>query len=79
MLGSVMAHNLCRELQMRVTPPSRKTNPKRAARWVFAELATLRKQIVQRAGRLTRPQGRLTLTLGVNQKVRSKILAFMAA
>lgn len=79
MLCSVMAHNLCRELQMRIKRPCRKTTLKRPARWVFAEMGTLRKQIIQRAGRLTRPQGKLTLVLGVNRNVRNRILEFMAA
>ena len=79
MLASVMAHNLCRELQMRIKPPSRLTTVKRPARWVFEEMGTLRKKIIQRAGRLTWPQGKLTLVLAVNQSVRKKILEFMAA
>jgi hypothetical protein len=34
------------------------------ARWVFQGIGTIQKTIIQRAGRLTSPQGRLTLTLG---------------
>ena len=79
MLSSIMAHNLGRELQMRIGRPSRRTDAKRAARWVFEELGTLRKQIVQRAGRLVRPAGKLTLVFGTNPKLKKKILEFMAA
>jgi len=70
MLSSIMAHNLGRELQMRTGRPGRRTDAKRAARWAFDELATLRKQIVQRAGRLVRPAGKLTLVFGTNPKVK---------
>jgi hypothetical protein len=76
---SVLAHNLGRELQMRISPPVRATNPRRTVHWIFEELSTLRAKFIARAGRLTRPQGRLTLTLGVNQHLQAAILRFMAA
>ena len=46
---------------------------------VIAELrvSTLRHQIIQRAGRLTRPQGKLTLTMSPNRAVRKDLLHFM--
>lgn len=78
LLCSMMAHNLGRELQMHVNPPSRGNTLGRSVRWVFEELSTLRRNIIQRAGRLTRPQGKLTLTLGVNRSVQNAILRFMA-
>lgn len=74
---SVMAHNLARELQMRVDLPVRGTTLGRKARWVFEELSTLRHTIIQRAGRLTRPQGKLTLILPFNQHLQRSILRFM--
>ena len=40
---------------------------------------TLRKTIIARAGRLTRPQGKLTLTLNVNPTVKNLLLRFLAA
>lgn len=79
LLCSVMAHNLGRELQMRVTPPARGLTLGRTVQWVFEELSTLRRNIIQRAGRLTRPQGKLTLTLGVNRNVQHSIQRFMAS
>ena len=76
---SLLAHNLARELQMRAAPATRGTTARRTVRWIFEELSSLRSKIIQRAGRLTRPQGRLTLTLGVNKRFQSAILRFMNA
>lgn len=70
MLASLVAHNVTRELQMRTQPRNRKTNPKRAALWVFEKLETLRHRMIRRAGRLNRPDGVLTLTLSRNEAVQ---------
>jgi len=37
----------------------------------------LRHRIIQRAGRLTRPQGQLTLTLSANEAVRKDLIHFL--
>src|SRR6266851_4284399 len=58
LMAAVFAHNLNRELQMATTEPQRGTTEKRAPLWCFARLDTLRRQILQRAGRFTRPQGK---------------------
>jgi len=79
LLASLLTHNLTRELQMNVTPPERGLTPGRAAIWIFQGLETIRRKIIQRAGRLTRPQGRLTLTLGTNNPVENEIARYMAA
>ena len=76
---ALMAHNLARELQMRVAKPSRGTTARRTVKWVFEELSTLRRNIIQRAGRLTHPQGKLTLTLPTNPSLKDDILRFMTA
>ncbi len=72
-------HNLTREMQMRSAERSRKSSPQRAAEWIFEGLGTIRRKIIQRAGRLTRPRGRLTLTLGDNQAVEEEIAYYMMA
>lgn len=77
LLCSVLAHNFSRELQMHVQEPARKPSRKRSAQWRFEQLGTLRKKWIQRAGRLTRPEGRLTLTLGSNFAVRDKLLELL--
>jgi hypothetical protein len=74
---TVMAHNLTRELQMSITEPSRGTTPGRRVRWELEELSTLRRSIIQRAGRFTRPQGKLTLSMAANPKVEAAISRFL--
>lgn len=74
-LGSaLLAHNLARELQMETSPRSQERNTlKRAALWTFEQLDTLRKRLIQRAGRLTRPNGVLTLTMSANEATANDI------
>ena len=76
-LCAMMAHNLSREIQMLASPPLPRTLPKRPAAWTFERLDTMRHRIIQRAGRLTRPKGELTLTMSANQAVRSDLLHFL--
>jgi len=75
LLCSLLAHNLSRELQMQVEEPVRGTTHKRTVKWLFEELDTLRRTIIARAGRLTRPQGKLTLTLNANPTVQGRASA----
>ena len=77
LLAAVLAYNLNRELQMQVSEPQRKTTEKRATLWVFEKLATLRQRLIQRAGRLTRPHGVLTLTVNANPAVREDLLRYL--
>ena len=79
LLAGLFAHNLTRELQMMALPQSRHTTAQRAALWVFEKLDTLRGTLIRRAGRLTRPQGRLTLTISGNQVVKHQLLQYLAA
>jgi hypothetical protein len=76
-LCSIMAHNLSRELQMLSSRPVNRAQPKRPAAWTFEKLDTLRHKIIQRAGRLTRPQGELTLTMSGNEAVKHDLLHFL--
>jgi hypothetical protein len=41
------------------------------------KLDTLRHRIIQRAGRLTRPQGQLTLTMSANEALRKDLIHFL--
>jgi hypothetical protein len=77
MTACVIAHNLGRELQMSTGKPTRNTTEKRAPRWAFEHLGTLRRRLIARAGRITRPGGRLTLTLSPNAAVRRDLLRFI--
>lgn len=79
LLAVLLAYNLNRELQMQVTKPHRTTTANRAALWTFEKLASLRQRLIQRAGRITFPQGALTLTLSANQSVKKDLLHHLDA
>lgn len=79
LLCAILAHNLARELQMVAEPPHRHTTEKRTPLWIFQELNTLRRNFIQRAGRFTWPQGRLTLTLSANDSVKATLLHYLGA
>jgi hypothetical protein len=64
---------------METTAPQRTTTEKRAPPWRFEQLATLRNRLLQRAGRLTHPQGVLTLTLSANPAVQEDLSHHLAA
>lgn len=74
----IMTHNLTRELQMSVQQSQRSTTAKRAACWVFESLGTIRNTLIHRAGRLTTPQGKLTLTLNANEKVQQEFENYLS-
>ena len=73
----MMAHNLSREIQMLAAPSAPRARAKLPTAWAFERLDTLRHRIIQRAERLARPQGELTLTMSANQAVRRDILQFL--
>jgi len=77
LLATIFADNLTRELQMRTQPKERATTPKRAALWAFEKMGTLRKKMIQRAGRITKPGGVITLTMGGNQAVKDLVSTFL--
>jgi len=79
LLAGVMGHNLLRELQMRQHPPQRRTTATRAALWMFEQVGSLRRKVFQRAGKLTRPSGHLTLTLNAGEPIRQQIIALRDA
>jgi hypothetical protein len=77
LLAGLFAHNLTCELQMATTPPCRNTTPNRAALWTFEKLDTLRATLLHRAGRFTRPQHVITLTLNANNWARQRLLSLL--
>lgn len=79
LLAGLFAYNLIRELQMQTTQRSRHTTAQRASLWVFERIDTLRKVVIQRAGRLTRPEGVLTLTISANAWIKSRLLKTLTA
>ena len=76
-LAAMLVHNLNREMQMLTNEQQCATTERRAPLWHFTRLGTLRRQLIQRAGRLTRPQGTLTLTMSVNPAVKSELLHYL--
>ena len=79
LLAAMLAHNLSREMQMVANNRQRATTEKRAPLWQFTQLGTLRRKLIQRAGRLTRPQRKLTLTMSANPTVKSELLHYLNA
>jgi hypothetical protein len=77
LLAGLLAHNLMRELQMQTAKPARHTTAKRTSLWVFEKVDTIRKAIIQRAGRLTRPQNTLTLTVSANRCVAREFMGIL--
>ena len=74
MFAGILAHNLTRELQIELTPHARGTTAKRAALWCFREIETLRRTLIQRAGRIIRPAGKLILSMNSNDKLENELL-----
>ena len=76
-LAAMLAHNLHREMQMLAGEQQRNTTERRAPLWQFTQLGTLRRKLIQRAGRLTQPQGKLTLTMSASTAVKSELLHYL--
>jgi len=74
---AMMTHNLNREMQIHAFEQEHGTTMKRRALWSFETLASFRKKIIQRAGRLIRPQGKLILVMANNSAIRDRIAALM--
>jgi hypothetical protein len=78
-MASMLAHNLNHELQIATQPRERGTTERRSPLWIFRNINTIRQNLIQKAGRLIRPQRKLTLVMGANEKVRQEILKLLAA
>ncbi len=79
LMSSVLSHNLLRVLQMELTQPQKKTTEKRSPLWIFQEANTIRQHLLHRAGRLTRPGGKLRLTMSGNARTKKTFLDYLAA
>ena len=78
-IACCFAHNLSRQLQMTVKAPQRRQGLRRACLWVFERTATIRDRLIRRAGRLTRPGGRQTLTMAGNRATKRDYAAYLSA
>jgi hypothetical protein len=79
LLSGMLAHNLGRELQMSAHPKQRNTTAKRPPLWAFEKLGTLQRKLIQRAGRLLRPAGKLVLSMNANETVETELLHYLDA
>ena len=79
LICAILAHNLGRELQMAASEPQRGTTEKRSPLWIFEGLEMMRRKFLQRAGRLTRTNGVLTLTMSANRAVEQVLQRYLAA
>ena len=61
------------QLAGRLNPRARGTTAKRAALWCFREIETLRRTLIQRAGRIIRPAGKLILSMNSNQRLEREL------
>ena len=77
LLSAVMAHNLSKELQMQTRDSDRRTQQKRPTLWEFKKLGTIRKEIILRAGRIIRPNGKLVLSMAKNDVVKDEMLHYL--
>lgn len=74
LMSKIITHNLIREMQMDIEERNRGTTFKRQTHWVFESLNTFRQKIIQRAGRLTSPQGKITLTMNGSLKFEEEFI-----
>jgi hypothetical protein len=74
LLANLFAFNLIRDLQMQQEAPTRKTTRKRSALWKFERVGTFRRTILQRAGRLSTPSGKLVLTFCAGRNLKKRVL-----
>ena len=79
LLAAMLVHNTSREMQMVCSEPVRGTTEKRSPRWIFEKIGTICNNLLNIAGKLTRPQGRLTLTMNKNDAIESEYGFLMAA
>jgi hypothetical protein len=79
MLAAILSHNLHREMQMIANKTQRNTNEKRAPLWVFEKIDCFRLKFIQKAGRITKPKGKLTLTLNANESTKAGFMHFLDA
>lgn len=77
MMSAILTHNLFRELHMIAHERKRGTTEKRTALWEFTEANTLRRTLLQRAGRLTSPGGLLRLTMSGNSAVHKGVMHYL--
>jgi hypothetical protein len=74
---SMLAHNLTRELQMRIAPRPKKAQRGGGPLWRFLELGTIRQRFIHCAGIFRRPQGHLTLRIQASDALRIDMATYL--
>lgn len=72
MLAAVFAHNSLRRLQMQQAPVRSNREWSRPACWIFEKAEHFRLTVLQRAGRMTAPKNRPTLTSSGDHKTEDR-------
>lgn len=79
LMAWVLAHNLMKGLHMITTSQTRGATERHSPLWTFTEMTWIQHHLLHRAGRLTEPQEKLTLTLIGNEAVKQILLHFLDA
>ena len=64
---------------MELAQPEKRATEKRSPLWVFQEASTIRQHLIHRAGRPTRPCGKLRLTMSGNEATKQTFLDYLQA
>lgn len=67
LLAAIFAHNQIRSIQMEIKKPKANAPNMGKPLWRFKEIKIYRRRLLNVAGRLTRPQNKLTLTINDNK------------
>ena len=79
-LAAMFAHNITKRIQMDAFKPrTHKATPTRAPLWQFRDLKTLRNNLIRRAGKIVRPQGKLKLIVSATSRVERQMNEFLHA
>jgi len=79
LMSAVLSHNLLRRLQIETAQPQNRTTEKRSPLWQFQEATTIRRHVIHRAGRLTKPKGKLRLTMSGNEATKRTFQNYLKA
>jgi len=79
LMSAVLSHNLLRRLQIETVQPQKSTTEKRSPLWEFQEATTIRQHLIHRAGRLTKPRGKMRLTMSGNEATKRTFQAYFKA
>lgn len=79
LMSAVLAHNLLRMLQMQHAQLKQRSSEKRSPLWIFQEATSIRRHLIYKAGRLTRPGGKLRLTMSGNEATSQTFLDYLKA